>query len=141
MSLTERTGTRSLAYSKWHRPGSIARFLTPEQAYRLGMIDIDGCEYCTICKAPLALIETQVSTQPPKAAPVMSNLARAASIEAYTASIELDDNGEPARFRLQRLVPTVTPIVERTPEQFAHFLWGLRTKHERKVSHARKAAC
>jgi hypothetical protein len=59
MSSTERWGSsRDLTYSNWHREASMARFLNGRASWALGLIDIDGLEYCRSCETPLALIET-----------------------------------------------------------------------------------
>lgn len=131
MSAKERTGSRDLTYSRWHREDNIRRYgLNRRQAYMLGVIDIDFCEYCRFCSTPLALIETQVSTNPPKRAPVMTRLARMASVPAYSVSIELDADGEPAMFRSRRLHPPLNAVAERTPDLYAWWLLSLRTDHE-----------
>jgi hypothetical protein len=109
---------------------SIRRYgLDARQAYLLGLIDIDGCEYCRHCCEPLALIETQVSARAPKSATVTARLAKRAGIPAYSVSIELGD-GEPVMFRFRRLEPPMDAITEMEPREFAWWLLSLRTEHE-----------
>lgn len=84
MSRQERHGTRSLAYSVWHR----------SLADELVMIDVDGLEYCWHCRDPLALVEAvcdvgQLASMP-KTTTVVERLAYRADIPAvlcvYTTS-------------------------------------------------------
>lgn len=69
----EKHGTRDRTYSLWHRD------LDDE----LHMIDIDSCEFCVVCKQPLALIETAIDVGQDKKTYYTENLARAAAIPAY----------------------------------------------------------
>ena len=67
MSRDEVYGTRSLAYSKWHR-----YFLDDNDK----MIDLDGVDYCHLCFKPLVLIETAMDVgQPNKPTTVLRSLA------------------------------------------------------------------
>jgi hypothetical protein len=130
VSSEERTGRRDLTYSGWHREDVIRSYgLTRYQAWLLGLIDIDGCEYCRHCREPLVLIETQVSARAPKPAPVTAVLAKRAGIPAYSVSIELV-GGEPVMFRFRRLEPPLDTIKEMEPREFAWWLLSLRTEHE-----------
>lgn len=129
MSDKERTGARSLVYSAWHRVESLCRFMSRRWAYELGMIDIDGCEYCRHCYKPLALIETQVSLNDPKNAAVTAKLANMAGIAAYSVSIAID-GGEIEGFKVKRLEPPTSSAVEwKSPGEYANFLLGLRADH------------
>lgn len=128
MSEAERTGTRDLTYSQWHRTSSLSRFVDKVDAWECGVIDIDWCEYCRYCKQPLALIETQASKATPKSATVTRNLAALAGISAYSVSfVVLDD--EIQRFRLRQIWPTESSVYDLTPERYASFLCGLRRVH------------
>jgi hypothetical protein len=78
MMMNERTGKRSLAYSRFHRPDRLAPHLEEVfahiddqrerrraaliAAHGCAMVDVDGLEYCPRCYEPLALIETQRSS-------------------------------------------------------------------------------
>lgn len=128
MSHEERTGVRSLLYSGWHRPRSTRRYVGAVTAAKLCMIDIDACEYCCMCGEPLALIETQVSTAPPKRARVTERLSTLADIPAYSVSIEEQD-AEPVLFRVQQRIPTLSSVRDLTPREYAQFLWSLRDHH------------
>ena len=114
MSDNERTGTRDLTY---------------RAAWDCGVIDIDWCEYCRACNAPLALIETQHSSAPPKAARITTTLAKMAGLAAYSVSYSTDDTGEIVGFRVQRLAPTETDVVDMGPERYARWLVKLRADH------------
>lgn len=129
MSDRERTGSRDLSYSRWHRTDSLSRFIDARVAFRCKVIDIDWCEYCADCRMPLALIETQNSKASPKDANVMSQLAKLAGVPAYSVSYWTDDGGDVAGFRVRRLEPEPGPAVEKTPAEYAEFLEFLRLAH------------
>jgi len=129
MSSRERTGSRDLRYSKWHREDSVRRYLTAREAWSLGYIDIDDCEYCRHCKAPLALIETQVSDGTPKGAPVTAELARIAGVPAYSVSVVAGDAEEIALFRVQQIAPVRGSVESMLPGVYARLLLGFRDRH------------
>jgi hypothetical protein len=131
MSQQERTGTRDLLYSRWHRYEQIRRFLPVRVAAMLKAIDVDWCEACHFCNAPVALIETQQSTRNPKPAAVTARLAQMAGIPAfsvsYTATSADDDIGS---FVIQRIAPDATEdAVTMEPATYACWLLGLRLEH------------
>ena len=128
MSQRERTGSRDLTYSRWHRMENIKRFLPLRIAACLKVIDIDWCEACQHCSEPLALIETQAGDRPPKPARISANLAQRAQIEAYSVSyvVEGDDI---AWFRVHRLWPVELTERRLSPDEYAGFLWSLRERH------------
>lgn len=128
MSHAERTGTRSLVYSGWHRPASISRYVGRVAAAKLSMIDVDACEYCCYCGEPVALIETQESTAPPKSARVLTTLARMAGIPAYSVSVAVVD-GEIDGFQVQELTPSRGVVLAMTPQVYAYWLLALRDHH------------
>ena len=123
MSREERTGYRDLTYSKWHR--SLDDSLT--------VIDIDWCEYCATCMAPLALIETaRYSPGRRKSGVVTRNLAKMAGLPAYTVTFETE-NDVIVRFHVQiehaiSEVPSGEFVV--SPEQWRQHMLKLRTKHD-----------
>ena len=88
MTQVERTGERDLTYSAWHRRDSIKRFVGPEKAQLLAMIDIDVVlfvEYDDSTKEPVCLIETALDTgQSIKPSTVTRKLAEKAKLPAYT---------------------------------------------------------
>jgi hypothetical protein len=130
MSDKERTGTRDLTYSTWHRQANLTKYgLALRDAWSLGLIDIDGCEYCRHCREPLALVETQVSDRPPKPAPVMATLARMAGIRAYSVSILRGDLDTIALFKVQQVAPEVGDVQSMLPNVYAFFLLSLRSQH------------
>lgn len=145
MTMYERTGFRSLLYSSWHRPPSLSRYLSSRLASRLHVIDIDWCEYCDVCKAPLALIETQESTHDPKSARVTATLARMAGITAYSVSYWPEGEADIGGFKVRRLEPPNSRVVTLTAAEYAQWLASLRITHtcgevRRQMPHQRKVA-
>jgi hypothetical protein len=131
MSMEERTGLRDLTYSQWHRPTSIARYVGQQQAATLGMIDVDGCEYCRTCRQPLALIETALDRgQNIKPAWVTTALASRAGIPAYVVLYDKTDDDDIAFFRVKRLTPNPDREWRRmSAADYAQNLVKLRTDH------------
>lgn len=129
MSDNERTGVRDLTYSRWHRANHMKQFVGHKAAWDCGVVDIDWCEYCRACNAPLALIETQHSSAPPKAARITTTLAKMAGLLAFSVSYTTDDTGEIVGFRVQRLAPTETDVEDMDPARYARWLVMLRTDH------------
>lgn len=134
MSLHERTGTRDLTYSTWHRPKSIGRYLDKRKAARLKAIDIDFCEACNECNLPLALIETQRSSSKPKPATITTELAKLACIPAYSVSYMTGIVGgeeDILAFHVSPIWPTdnVRAVTTMTAQQYAEWLWSLRDNH------------
>lgn len=135
MSGAERTGRRSLLYSGWHREhGLRERYgFTAREAWSLGVIDVDSCEFCRHCLDPLALVETQESYRPPKPAPVMTRLAERAGIPAFSVSIIPGAEHDPdpiALFMLRRLHPPSDRVDVLTPAEYAAWLLTFRIGHE-----------
>lgn len=128
MSIKERTGTRDLTYSAWHRQDNLRRFIGRMSADAMTMIDIDACEYCRDCYTPLALIETQHSCNGPKSARVTQQLASMAGITAWSVSYVTDD-GDITGFQVRRLAPTVSTVHALTPLGYGRFLFSLRDDH------------
>lgn len=105
------------------------------------MIDVDSCEYCFLagCFQPVALIETKLIISTDKTMTVTANLANRATIPAYLVEYapKFDTIWCPTCGR-----PDATPdndidyfIVdgaeEKTPQQYADWLWDLRLPHWR----------
>lgn len=128
MTELERTGTRDLTYSRWHRTKSLSRYVGQRPAFECGLIDIDWCEYCRRCNEPLALVEMMRGPRP-KEAPVMTVLAEKAGVPAYSLSYELDDHGDISLFHLRHLSPDRSQIFTFTPGEWALWLVGLRERH------------
>lgn len=129
MSDHERTGERDLTYSKWHRQDSVSRYIPGDAAWGLGLVDIDGCEYCRACGKPLALIETQASAREPKTARVMQELAAMAGIDAYSVSYQKGRDGEIELFRVRQVHPGQGVVQVMLPNIYAVFLHSLRINH------------
>ena len=139
MPQNEIYGTRSGAYSAWHRRDSTRRFVGIEKAQLLAMIDIDAMlwvEYDDKTKEPLVLIETAVdSGQTNKPATVTQNLAKRVNLPAFTVLYTLShlpnpsapENRDISNFRVKRLWPA-PEITWRnyTPEKYAQLLLDLR---------------
>jgi hypothetical protein len=135
MSQDERTGQRDLRYSRWHRSGSLKRYIGYERAFNCAMIDIDAVEYCQHCKTPLALIETQHSHGPPKEANVMARLANLAGLHAFSLSYTCDSHGDLLEIRARLIAPTRGPVRTFTPTEWAHVLDSIRQRHYTQVGH------
>lgn len=132
MSERERTNQRDLLYSAWHRTDAIKRYLAHRDASDCAVIDIDWCEYCRKCKQPIALVETQRSAAPPKDAAITCALARLAGIAAYSISYRVTtDELDIDLFRVRQLVPTLGPVEDLLPEEWARRLFEMRLEHER----------
>lgn len=148
MSDRERTGYRTLVYSRWHRPASVRDYLGPVKAAALTMIDIDACEACCRCGAPVALIETAAQL-PPKNAPITAVLARMAGIPAFSVGYvpfaepslcgscgKPDDSDSDIReFHVRQLAPVDRLVGVMKPQVYAYWLLSLRETHD-----CRKAA-
>lgn len=143
MSREERSGTRDLVYSTWHRSKSLARFIDDVAAERMSMIDLDGCmfvEYMEEGRVPLMLIELARDVgQSYKTARVTRNLALMAGIEAYTVLYTVSGEPNPYdrrqrdidKFRMQRIAPYYSEFFEFTPQRYAKVLLELRQRAER----------
>jgi len=139
MSQEERSNTRDLVYSAWHRTKSLSRFIDTETAMKTAMIDIDGVEYDPLTKKPVALIETAIYGKHHKAATVTRNLAIMAGIPAYVVRYVDADTPNPANvkwpditeFHVRRIAPDYSETRIMTPTDFAEFLVSLRTRAQR----------
>lgn len=129
MAQDEKHGTRSLAYSAWHRMGSTKRFVAEEDARLLSQIDIDHVlwmEYDDKTKEPILLIEEAQDTgQDNKPSTVTRNMARRMHVYALVVLWKPASVPNPANeewpdiesFRVKRIWPpsnkpgwhTVTP--------------------------------
>lgn len=130
MSQNERYGTRDLTYSRWHRRNSTERFLGWERATHLTYIDLDGIEYCWICREPLVLKElAQDVGQSRKATTVMRKLAQKAGIPAILVFYATNEIGDIERFRVRTVSPRWGEERVMTPQEYAGMLWGFRQEH------------
>lgn len=130
MSLREKYGERDLTYSRWHRPPNL-----PED---ISYIDIDSCEYCDRCKAPLALVELVIDVgQKFKNTTVTTHLARLANIPAwlvfYKKSEDVNDRLIDS-MRVMQTFPNQTELVMISPEQWKSRLIKLHKEHICKLS-------
>lgn len=145
MSTAERYGHRDLTYSNWHRVDQIATLLGGSSlaAYQLGQIDIDGVEYCLLCRKVLALVEAARDVGQDKNFRVTREAALMAGVRAW---VVLYTPAEPARtcgscgspvapwpdiarFRVKAVAPTVEPYEVLSPDEWARRLVQLRIDH------------
>ena len=135
MSEEERTGKRDLTYSLWHRTRSTERFLESKQAYALGMVNIDNCEYDRSTSTPLSLIEDARDVdQSHKSGTVTGKLAEMAGLPSFTMLWKPADYANPVfpqvpdiagfRFRARG----ARDWTSMTPHEWAHFLWMMRCR-------------
>ncbi len=123
----------------WHRRESLSRFVGPQRADWMSMIDIDCCEYCHLggCSQPVALIETKLVWSQSKNATVMVNLARRTDppLPAYLVEYDLLNpinapENDITYFVVTDLISNTDPT-EMTPTDYAEWLWSLRYPHWR----------
>jgi hypothetical protein len=141
MAQEEVFGTRSRAYSAWHRRKSTGRFVGEDKAKRLGMIDVDAAlfiEYHDETKEPVALIETAIDVgQPMKPTTVLKRLAKRCTpvVPAFCVLYTQSEFANPAdpgasdilEFRVRRVWPEPETVwMKKTPEEYAEFLLKLR---------------
>jgi len=153
MPQLERTNTRTLTYSAWHRRDSIKRFTAGGEviASRLTMIDIDGVYVEAkhpYDRPPVALIETvEVSRRLspteyyPKSVNILYQLGKAANIPVFLVLYRPDySHRNPADKSwpdiIEFYVKEYYPVQSKkwklySPEQYAQFLVELRQGHLR----------
>lgn len=139
--MQEKYYNRDLSYSIWHRHPNLPKDIS--------WIDIDACEYCDICKEPLALIELAIDVgQEEKPFTVTKKLAEKANIEAYLVLYKLDfDNpikkysknaqGNKVKiihypvisFRVKQIFPKHTKFYHLSLDRYQKFLTDMRYKH------------
>ena len=138
MSTNERTGTRDLAYSGFHRAPNLAKHLDQvfahianhrdrrmaayRAAYDCTMIDVDGLEYCRYCRSPLALIEVKHRKAADKTTAVLAALARRADVPAFLVEYEQEEG------QMSFHVTACEPAGARRPlnaDEYAAFVLGL----------------
>ena len=154
MTQTERYGSRSLAYSAWHRTKSIQRFVESNAVARqLAQIDLDHTlwiEYQDKTREVLALIEeAQDVEQSYKCGDVTKNLASRVNCDGIPALIVLWTPAEtrnPAdasqfdikSFRVKRIWPEPETDWEvLTPKEYAQKLLAMRQWQIKKMEVAR----
>jgi hypothetical protein len=132
----------------WHRKDSLQRFVGPRRAGWMSQIDIDCCEYCHLggCLEPVALIETKLIMSTDKTVTVTKNLARRAELSGGCYLVEYETTKPPiVCYECGR--PDSVPdndiayfivtdgslerggSVEKTPVEYAEWLWSLRIPH------------
>lgn len=134
MSLEERFGTRDQAYSLWHRPSSIRRYVPIHLAELLKVVDVDATYWVEYLdrSIPVALVETAIDIgQSFKVAAVTRSLAsgHVPTLPAYVALYRHAVTANPAypgvpdisRFRVKQIWPKEESefrIV--SPQEWAH---------------------
>ncbi|WP_416047929.1 hypothetical protein [Cupriavidus basilensis] len=143
--------TRDRSYGIWHRAPSIRRFLRPEQAEALTMVDLDSVvytEYEHRGKLPLALVEVAQDIGQEKPSGVIRGLAQLADVPAYVALYTPAAHANPTNpnwsdiesFRVRRLWPHPEQRWRvLTPTQWAQALvqirgWQLRRFAQREAA-------
>lgn len=143
MTRREKTFTRDLTFSQWHREWT-ELYLGVRGRNALDLIDIDHivyAEYCGksggdrgfACWNPLALLELARDNDQDisgKVAVVTRKLAELARIPA--AIVLYRPTGAPgqiARFRVMTIAPDVGPEVVMAPESFAKWLLAIHQRH------------
>lgn len=134
--MAERTGSRALTYSAWHRQESMRRYTSLREAAALGMIDVDAVEYrADDHYEPVALIEIAHDTGKTfKPAHVTARLADMAGIPAYVVFYTPSNHPNPAarfgepdieQFRVAK-ADDQTQWQVLTPSEYVAFLRELR---------------
>jgi hypothetical protein len=135
MSQNERTGTRDLTESRWHRSDSLARFMSKQEAESCGRIDIDCVWFGSRTYEPVALIETarDDGNQNDKCASVTRNLARMCNpiVHAFIVLYKISEHKNPVdpkyndieMFRVKQIWPfNWYEFRTYSPEQHAKFI-------------------
>lgn len=120
----ERTFSRDLTYSQWHRTFE-----------GLAFVDIDQVEICKACKEPLCFVELARDVGQnifEKNATVTARIASRLGLRAYTLLHKLDSAGKIVSFRVIELTPKRSDLQEvLKPAQWALHLRRLHERHER----------
>jgi len=147
MADLEKYGFRNAAYSAWHRPKSIGRYIDEETAEAMRQIDLDAIlgddmelrnevttwiEFARSSSWPLALIETAVDVgQSDKPTRVTQSLARMSDLPGAVALYKLSELLNPAdrrandieSFRVRRLwLDPESEFRLLSPSQYAKWL-------------------
>jgi hypothetical protein len=139
MTLTERHGNRNgdLLYSAWHRPNSMRRYMPPDIADEMMMINIDALarrerwiETRANTHEPLFLVETAFDTGlSDKPARATQRLAARAQLEAYVTLITPNDiRDDIIGFRVRQVNPCTGIWIKLTPQDYADLLLRARTR-------------
>ena len=127
----ERTGTRDLSYSRWHRT------LPPHFCFQ----DIDGLEYCGRCNEPILIVSLATDHgQRHKETVREYKLAKRAGIVAVHLFVQLGTQIEDATyqgavyevtgFRRRWLYPDRGELGHITPAQWETEIQQIRNKHQ-----------
>lgn len=127
---------RDYAYSEWHRPASIARFIPQLAAQRLSMLDLDVIEIDADTNKPVAFIETTELAVAVKQARWTAAIAECAGIPGYVVQTILASHRNPhckqvvldiERFVVRRLRDGDTR--EMSVREYAEWLVDLRSRN------------
>lgn len=109
MTLYERTGTRDLTFSAWHRT------LRPD----LHWIDVDHVAYCARCKEILYVAEICFDNGQYKTTTVTRQLAGRLAVPALLIRYRKDEDGALTEFVVQRVAPEFGDPVVVAPDVLA----------------------
>lgn len=113
----------------WHRKVALSRFLG-RRAQFVSLIDIDCCEYCSLCFEPVALLETKDIRAKSKSGTVTSKLASRARLPAWVVEYSLNEVGDDIDwFQITPWHPKGCGSRRLSPQQYAEWLWYLRREH------------
>lgn len=130
MSEREQSGRRSLAYSRWHRTESIARYIGMRDAFDLAMLDFDSVEYCRHCMDVVALVELAEGLwQTGKVATVTQHAAQRLHVPCYIVLYAASGDAEVVAIRARQVAPRVGQWVDMTPQAWAEHLVKLHREH------------
>jgi hypothetical protein len=123
MSREERSGSRDLTFSRWHR--TLPDFCT--------CIDLDFLEYCQRCRRPLALIEIARGHHGMvKPTTVLKALADLAGIAAYLVLYDIDESalhGINKTVRAQKITPDRSDVREITLTELGLHIEKIHLNH------------
>lgn len=111
MTLYERTGTRDLTFSRWHRT------LRPD----LHWIDVDHVAYCARCKRILYIAEICFDNGQYKATTVTRKLANGLGVPGLLIRYRKDDADELKEFVITKIAPTFSAPVTVAPPALAEW--------------------
>lgn len=144
----EKTNSRPQEFSHWHRFSSLERFLPADKAQKCYLSDIDSVLYVewTSGKKPLCLFEVARDVGQPiesKNADVLVALSKN-SLHEYPVFVVLYKVAQRdipnyeitvkdiESFKIMQVAPKKELIGEKTPQEFANFIWKIREFCRRK---------
>lgn len=128
MSMEEITGQRDRVFSLWRRPSGLSLLTEFHTA-----IDIDWCEYCSIHKTPLALIEgvrtpdvaRLRNVAEKKVGEVSRRLAEMAGIDAYIIAYQTCEETSSVLAAVVRCLHTSSVSDVLNSDELSRFIAGI----------------